>query len=204
MHTSTEKIQTALRKAESILAEAFMEALPQHYFVCEQMLREPGDTTAFSRKVGRYLLAYDPELGESPVSAVTAGRSDLLLQQMAKRTNIDLESISIVKLPVGATQEVASCELLPVYLAYCDYYATGEGATILVGAGNTPNAARDAFLRHAPEFFHQGLIEDKFEASSPPETRRAARLISQSMLDFISSNLRGVPQLYATLHYNLS
>lgn len=127
-----------------------------------------------------------------------------MLRVWANRANVDIDSIKLTTVPVKGLTKIEEPEKCPVYLAYCDYYATGEGVSLMVGAGNTPAAARKAFLENAHEYFHQGLTEDCLEDSSPPETRRAARILSEHMTNLIASLPKGAPQFYARIHYNLS
>lgn len=204
METSDTKIQEAIRRAEGILAEAFMDAFPRHYMISQRVLGDAEDTEPYLRKLGRFLLRYDQELGESPAVTLKRGGSEQLLRVLAGRANLDPDSIRIITLPNSGAIEEANPDPKPVFLAYCDYHATGEGVTLMVGAGNTQSSALDAFLRHTPEFYHRGLTEDSLDESSPPETLRAARLLPDAMTDLIASLPRGAPQFYARLHYNLA
>lgn len=204
MDSSDSEFESALRKAEGIVAEAFMDAFPKHYMISQRIFSVPEDTEPFLRKLGRFLLDYDQELGASPAAALADGRSDLLLKVLANRSSIDPESIRVISMPIHDSTEEAERKPESIFLAYCNYYATGEGVTLMVGAGNTKSAARESFLSNAPEYFHRGLIEDKLDDSPPPETRRAARLLSDAMAELIASLPRGAPQFYAKIHYNLA
>lgn len=89
MDSSDSKFESALRKAESIVAEAFMDAFPKHYMISQRIFSALEDTEPFLRKLGRILLGYDQELGASPAAALADGRSDPLLKVLTKRANID-------------------------------------------------------------------------------------------------------------------
>lgn len=204
MKLSDAKFLEATRKAEVVLAEALLNEFPKHYYISQRLLRTPDDTEPFLRKLGRFLLAYDQELGEIPALALSEGRSEQLLHVWANRANVDVDSIELTTIPVRGLAQNEEPEKRPVYLAYCNYYATGEGVSLMVGAGNTPSSARKAFLDNTHEYFHQGLTEDCLEDSSPPETRRAARMLSEHMTNLIASLPNGAPQFYARIHYNLS
>ena len=93
MDSSDSEFESALRKAEGIVAEAFMDAFPKHYMISQRIFSVPEDTEPFLRKLGRFLLDYDQELGASPAAALADGRSDLLLKVLANRSSIDPESI---------------------------------------------------------------------------------------------------------------
>lgn len=42
-------------------------------------------------------------------------------------------------------------------LAYCSYFATGEGHTVFIAIGNTKEAAETIFKKNVDEYFHRGM-----------------------------------------------
>lgn len=204
MDAATEGIKDALRKAGAMVAEALMRDFPELYILSAKALSEDLNSTPHFSKLGQYLLGEDGELGCSPAEALADGRGGEVLNQLAVRGGIDPASVRFVELPVPPDREEASRKPGPVHITYCDYYATGEGVTVLIALGGTAESARETFQQSAPTYFHQGLVEDVLVEDAGPNTRRMQRWVPQAAMDIIATNPPGTTTYYAALHFNLA
>lgn len=203
MGTTAEDMQGVLRKARALASEALMRDFPELYILSAKALNEELNTTPHSRALGLYLLTTDVELGTSPAEALAAGRTQDVLNHLAAKGGIDPVSARFVALPAMPKRNDASAEH-PVHIAYCNYYATGEGVTAIIALGGTAESARSTFLESTPDYFHRGMVEDLFTDDAGPDTRRMKRWVPQPVLDMVASNPPGTTTYYATLHYNLA
>lgn len=60
----------------------------------------------------------------------------------------------------------------PTFVAYCDYYATGEGRTVVVALSSTAEDAIHLFEQRAPSYFLADLVitslgEDQGSSDNP-------------------------------------
>lgn len=88
-----------------------------------------------------------------------------------------------------------------IFAAFCDYFATGEGRTVIVALGATPQEALTLFEERAPSHFLSGveIIEfDRTERSKPNAAEKwlAAELLARSE--------HGPITFFGIFHQNLS
>ena len=95
-------------------------------------------------------------------------------------------------------------QVAPAYLAYCNYYATGEGVTVMLAAGGTEDCTRIAFLEHAPDYFHRGIELQPICEEASSESKQMIRWIPQPVLDLVAKNPPGTTYFYSKLHFNLA
>lgn len=88
------------------------------------------------------------------------------------------------------------------YIAYCDYFATGDGVTVIVAVGCSASHAERVFKQHAQPYFHPGMVVGRLD-SADPEVRRMVRMVPAPALQLLE-RAEGVPQFYGELHFNLS
>ncbi|MFC3815037.1 hypothetical protein [Lysobacter sp. GCM10012299] len=89
------------------------------------------------------------------------------------------------------------------YIAFCDYFATGEGRTVMVAVGCSPFHAEQVFKQSAHSYFHAGMVVAEL-GSPEPETRRMAMMIPDPVLRTFQRKPSGTPQFYCELHFNMA
>lgn len=170
---------------------------------------EPGGLD-HHRRLGDYLTQWSNALGRSPLEALAQGRRADVFRELAERAGYEPDSVEVIEInkepqsenPQQADGEPTSAR--PTHLAYCNYYATGEGVTAFVAVGGTEACATDAFKQHTPDYFHRGMEADVLGEDARPDTRRMIRWIPQPALDLIDKNPPGTTYYYAKLHFNLA
>ncbi|GAA0719268.1 hypothetical protein [Dokdonella soli] len=90
------------------------------------------------------------------------------------------------------------------YLAYCYYYATGEGVTVILAIAGSAYRAERLFKERADQFFHRGMAVIPLEDSEDPEARYALSLIPDPVLTHLKKNPTGTTEYCSELHYNLA
>jgi len=94
--------------------------------------------------------------------------------------------------------EVNTC-----YLAYSQYYATGEGVTAIIAVAGTAKLARETFKNRAPELFW-GAMKVAQLAKRNEVVKQVSKMIPLSVLQLLETNPRGTTSFYGELHYNLA
>lgn len=93
------------------------------------------------------------------------------------------------------------------HVAYCYYYATGEGVTVSIAIGGSARHAESLFKERAHEFFHPGMVVIPLDGSAAPEQEDAKYvlgLIPGPVLDQMRKNPPGSTEYFSELHYNLT
>ncbi|GAA0724737.1 hypothetical protein [Dokdonella soli] len=90
------------------------------------------------------------------------------------------------------------------HIAFINYFATGEGVTILIAAGGSSEHAKNVFNRHAPEYFRGGVEVARLNDAANDRAKRVAEMIPQRMRDLLQRNPIGTTEYYSELHFNLT
>ncbi|MGH8051527.1 MAG: hypothetical protein ACREPB_12780 [Arenimonas sp.] len=91
-------------------------------------------------------------------------------------------------------------QLDEVHIAYCHYYATGEGVSIFIALGGSYKHAESIFKKHVPEYFHLGLVIRPISLKE----EEVERFLPLPVLDLFATNPSGTTEYFSTVHYNLS
>ena len=86
------------------------------------------------------------------------------------------------------------------YIAYLDYYATGEGRTILIAVGSTAKQANAIYDNNVHEYFKGNATVVHFNKA--PE--HIAKFVPEIALNVFEKNPPGITDFFTTLHFNLS
>lgn len=164
---------------------------------------EPGGIAHHTR-LGEYLTEWSNQLGRSPVEALASGGYDEVRRELAERGGFDPESVEVIDNAEPSHIPEPQPQAAPAYLAYCNYYATGEGVTVMLAAGGTENCARSAFLENAPDYFHRGMELKEICGDASSESKQMIRWIPQPVLDLVARNPPGTTYFYSKLHFNLA
>lgn len=89
-----------------------------------------------------------------------------------------------------------------VHIAYCEYFATGEGVTVMVAVGCSALHAERVFKQHADPYFHIGMVVGRLN-SGDPRVQNMMRMVPPAALQLFECP-EGVPQYYGEIHFNLS
>lgn len=89
------------------------------------------------------------------------------------------------------------------HIAYCQYFATGEGVSIFIALGGSYNHAESVFKKHVPEYYHPGVIIHSLELRREG-MEQISPLLPQSVLDLMINNPNGTTDYFSIVHYNLS
>lgn len=90
------------------------------------------------------------------------------------------------------------------HVAYCIYYATGEGVTVFIALGGSSNHAEKIFKDNAPEYFHRGMEMHEMGTDPSEQAAAAIGMIPARVLEIFDSNPPGTTDWFSMLHYNLS
>ena len=93
-------------------------------------------------------------------------------------------------------------EMSTPYVAFCEYYATGEGVTVFIAVGCSRRHAEELIRQRADPFFHVG-IEVKPLDLSDSDGQRIARWIPGPVLKAAQEGSGG-PRYYGEFHLNRS
>lgn len=86
------------------------------------------------------------------------------------------------------------------HVAYCQYFATGEGVTIFIAMGGSYSHAENMFKRHVPEYFYPGLVIQPVDSA----IEGMEGLLPLPVLELLAKHPRGTTEYFSTTHYNLS
>lgn len=90
-----------------------------------------------------------------------------------------------------------------VGIAYCFYYATGEGCSIYVAVGSSKRHAEFHFKRNVPEHFHRGMVvRDWLETTE--ELDMIKTFVPAQVIDLITDHPPGTTEHFSLTHWNLS
>lgn len=88
-------------------------------------------------------------------------------------------------------------------IAYCLYYATGEGCSIYIAVGSSRRHAECHFRQHVPEYFHRGmLVRDWLETTE--ELEMIKTFVPEQVIDLITDHPPGTTEHFSLTHWNLS
>ena len=90
-----------------------------------------------------------------------------------------------------------------VHIAYCEYFATGEGVSVFIALGGSYSHAESVFKKHVPDYYHVGLIVHPLVLPRNGG-EQIIGLLPQPLLDLFSTNPDGTTEYFSTVHYNLS
>jgi hypothetical protein len=96
----------------------------------------------------------------------------------------------------------ASRRSWPAYAAFCDYFATGEGRTVIVAIGPTAEEARLLFEKKAPAFFARSIQTADLLASDRSSCA-IAQWVPAGVIERVSSS-QGPFSFFAIFHQNVS
>lgn len=102
----------------------------------------------------------------------------------------------------GSATSAAGC-----HVAYCYYYATGEGVTVSIAIGGSAHHAESLFKERAHEFFHSRMVVIPLHGATAPEQEDAKYvlgLIPGPVLDQMRKNPAGTTEYFSELHFNLA
>lgn len=90
-----------------------------------------------------------------------------------------------------------------VGIAYCFYYATGEGSSIYIAVGSSRKHAECLFRERVPEYFHRGMIvRDWLETTE--ELEMIKTFVPAQVIDLITDHPPGTTEHFSLTHWNLS
>lgn len=186
-----------------------IETLKQEYsdlYVLSVLAFDTGEmgSAGHHLQLGEFLTERCTALRSSPLEALTSGRRIEVFRELAERCGYEPDSVEILNIEEPPLREESPAAPNPTHVAYCEYYATGEGVTVFVAVGGTESSAKNAFLRHVPDYFHRGLETDVLTDESFPSTRRMIHWIPQPAIELVAKNPPGTMYYYATLHFNLA
>ncbi|MCK9539405.1 hypothetical protein [Dokdonella sp.] len=189
------KVQEICRSLGSVRAQAVQalrEDFPDIYALSAEAL-DTGPTGGFPHhhRLGEYLSEWNNALGRTPLEALASGKREQVLQELVGRIE-------------GRPSAKERFLLTDFHVAYCDYYATGEGRTLTVAACGSAEGARSVFLQNAPEFFHQGVEVQAITGECTDTMVRIMAWIPQPAVDSILTCPLGAAWYYGVFHYNLS
>ncbi|MEG3190916.1 hypothetical protein [Lysobacter sp. D1-1-M9] len=88
------------------------------------------------------------------------------------------------------------------HVAFCEYYATGEGVTVLIAIGLGPQHADELFRERADSFFHRDIKVKPLDLSDT-DVQRIAKWIPEPVLE-AAKEPSGRLQYYGEFHLNRS
>lgn len=163
-------------------------------------VQEPGSPDHL-RKLAAYLMQSSPALGKLPVEALIEGQGDAVVLDLVQRGQLSSRSPDVKD--SGPKPPATTTKANPVHAAYCRYFATGEGATVLVALASSAEHARTLFLDSAPEYFHRGL-EVLPVADLESEAAWLHGWFPQPVIDAIATRPPGTTELFFRYHSNLA
>ena len=90
-----------------------------------------------------------------------------------------------------------------IAIAYCLYYATGEGCSIYIAVGSSRKHAEFHFRQNAPEYFHIGMVvRDWLEWTE--ELEMIKTFVPAQVIDLITDHPPGTTEHFSVTHWNLS
>lgn len=89
-------------------------------------------------------------------------------------------------------------------IAYCDYFATGEGRTLIVAIGCSAIHAEKVFKEYTDPYFHIGMVVVQLDDQPNDLLKSLLKLIPKRVLKLIKAHPPGTTEYYGRLHYNLS
>ena len=197
-------VLNALRGTRALAIETLKREFSDLYALSTRAFEaEEAGGIAHHARLGEYLTEWNNQLGRSPVEALASGGYNEVRRELAERSSLDPESVVTDVSEPSHIPELQS-QVAPAYLAYCNYYATGEGVTVMLAAGGTEDCTRIAFLEHAPDYFHRGIELQPICEEASSESKQMIRWIPQPVLDLVAKNPPGTTYFYSKLHFNLA
>lgn len=95
-------------------------------------------------------------------------------------------------------------ELAKCHIAYAEYGATGEGATVMVALGGSATHAENLFRSTFDQFFHIGMVVAPLNEIPEDDAPRILRFVPAVAVDLIEENLPGQADYYCQLDCNMS
>lgn len=90
-----------------------------------------------------------------------------------------------------------------IAIAYCLYYATGEGASIYIAVGSSKRHAEFHFRRSAPEYFHIGMVVRGW-LETTEELEMIKTFVPAQVINLITDHPPGTTEHFSVTHWNLS
>lgn len=90
-----------------------------------------------------------------------------------------------------------------IAIAYCFYYATGEGCSIYIAVGSSRKHAEFHFRQNAPEYFHIGMLVRNW-LESTEELEMIKTFVPTQVIDLITDHPPGTTEHFSVTHWNLS
>lgn len=192
-----------LRGARSLAIEALKRDFPDLYDLSADAFDTALGSIDHHIRLGEFLTEWDNSLGRSPVEALASGQRGKVLRIFADRSGSVLEFDEVAEAE-SPPQLEPSAELGASCIAYCNYYATGEGVTHFIAAGSSAACAEHAFRQHVPDYFQRGMETAPVAGEWSSDATNMWQLIPQFAADIIAANPPGTTFYYATLHFNLA
>lgn len=104
---------------------------------------------------------------------------------------------------MASDQTLAGTKPWPAYAAFCDYFATGEGRTVIVAIGATAEEARLLFEENAPAFFAPSMQIEELTQAYVRDSGAVTRWIPAGVIERIASSV-GPLRFYGMFHQNVS
>lgn len=90
------------------------------------------------------------------------------------------------------------------FIAFSNYYATGEGATSLLALGSSREQVEKVFIAKADPYFHPGRSVLVLNDETSEEAQRMPRFVPAAVIDLIRENPPETTEWFSHLHYNLA
>lgn len=90
------------------------------------------------------------------------------------------------------------------FFAFNEYFATGEGMTVWIALGGSPEHAEQVFRAHVPAYFQQGMTVARLSDPELADARTTRRFVPDAILELIEGNPPGSTTYFSRLHFNLS
>lgn len=89
------------------------------------------------------------------------------------------------------------------YIAYSFYYATGEGVTVFIALGGSPEHTEQLFRARVPEYFQAGMKLCPLDNAAEDVVRIKA-MVAGSVLELFERHPPGTTEYFSHLHYNFA
>lgn len=190
--TRMHHVRLSLGNVRAQAVQALRDDFPDIYAVSAEAL-DTGPTGGFPHhhRLGEYLTEWSNALGRPPLEALASGKREQVLQELVDRTK-------------GRHSAKERFLLTDFHVAYCDYYASGEGRTVIVAACGSAEGARSVFLQNAPELFHQGVEVQNITGECTDTMVQIMTWVPQPAVDSILTCPLGTAWYYGVFYRNLA
>lgn len=212
MSSNFDLVARLFRETKLMAVDSFRRDFPQLYKLSARAFgcAEPGIQDHQDR-LGEYLTESNAALGKAPAEALAMGDLAAVRANLAERAGVDPARWKELDPPAADAikpepEEPRSplAENQDANIAFCHYYATGEGVSLFVALASSREAASDLFRENTPAFFHQGLETSPVPNLDNPDVKRACTIVPEWVVDLVKTNPPGTTEFYAQVHWNLS